>query len=81
MLSDREHPINIKEHMDLDAVTFGIMQMLDILNKEEQSIDIEDSHMIQIKEYLALLDLIMEIYLESLHPIRDKDCETGQKGI
>ena len=72
MLRDRESPINIKEHMDLDAVTFGIMQVLDILNKEEQSIDIEDSHMIQIKEYLALLDLIMEIDLESLPEVNQK---------
>ena len=72
MLRDRENPINIKEHMDLDAVTFGIMQMLDNLNKEEQSIDIEDSHMIQIKEYLALLDLIMEIDLESLPDVNQK---------
>ncbi len=72
MLRDRETPINIKEHMDLDAVTFGIMQVLDILNKEEQSIDIEDSHMIQIKEYLALLDLIMEIDLESLPEVNQK---------
>ena len=72
MLRDREKPINIKEHMDLDAVTFGIMQMLDILNKEEQSIDIEDTHMVQIKEYLALLDLIMEIDLESLPEVNQK---------
>ncbi len=72
MLRDRENPINIKEHMDLDAVTFGIMQMLDILNKEEQSIDIEDSHMLQIKEYLTLLDLIMEIDLESLPEVNQK---------
>lgn len=72
MLRDRENPINIKEHMDLDAVTSGIMQMLDILNKEEQSIDIEDTHMVQIKEYLALLDLIMEIDLESLPEVNQK---------
>lgn len=72
MLRDRDNPINIKEHMDLEAVTFGIMQMLDILNKEEQSIDIEDSHMIQIKEYLTLLDLIMEIDLESLPEVSQK---------
>ncbi len=72
MLRDRENPINIKEHMDLDAVTFGIMQMLDILNKEEQNIGIEDSHMIQIKEYLALLDFIIEIDLESLPAVNQK---------
>ena len=72
MLRDRENPINMKEHLDLDVATFGIMQMLDILNKEEQSIDIEDSHMAQIKEYLSLLDLIMEIDLESLPEVSRK---------
>lgn len=72
MLRDRENPINVKEHLDLDAVTFGIMQMLDILNKEDQSIDIEESHMVQIKEYLLLLDLIMEIDLESLPEVSQK---------
>ena len=72
MLRDRENPIDIKGHMDLDEVTFGIMQVLDILNKEEQSIDIEDAHMEQIKEYLTLLDLIMEIDLESLPEVNRK---------
>lgn len=72
MLRDRKHPINIKEHMDLDVVTFRIMQVLDILNKEHQSIDIEDSHMTQIKEYLTLLDLVMEIDLESLPEVNQK---------
>lgn len=72
LLRDRERPINIKEHMDLDAVTFGIMQMLDILNKEEQSIDINDAHMSQIKEYLTLLDLVMEIDLEYLPEVNQK---------
>lgn len=66
LLKDRENPINIKAHMDLDAVTLGIMQVLDILNKEEQSIDINDVHMTQVKEYLRLLDLVMEIDLEYL---------------
>lgn len=72
LLRDREAPVNIKEHVDLDAVTLGIMQILDILNKEEQSIDIEECHMKQIKEYLALLDLIMEIDLESLPEVNQK---------
>lgn len=72
MLRDKESPINIKEHLDLDAVTFGIMQALDILNKEEQSISIEDCHMIQIKEYLMLLDLVMDIDLEYLPEVNQK---------
>lgn len=66
LLRDRENPINIKEHMNLDMVTLGIMEMLDIINKEEQSIEIEDVHMLQIREYLVLLDLIIEIDLEFL---------------
>lgn len=72
LLRDRERPINIKAHMDLDAVTLGMMQMLDILNKEEQSIDINDAHMAQIKEYLTLLDLVMEIDLEYLPEVNQK---------
>jgi len=66
LLKDRNHPINIKEHMDIDTITLGIMQILDILNKEEQSIDINDAHMSQIKEYLTLLDMVADIDLEYL---------------
>ena len=69
---DREKPINIKDHMDPDKVTSGIMKLLDILNKEDQSIQTEDDHMIQIKEYLTMLDLILEIDLESLPKVSNK---------
>ena len=72
LLKDRNHPVNIKEHLNIDNVTSGIMQMLDILNKEEQSIDVNDSHMSQIKEYLELLDLITEIDLEYLPEVDRK---------
>ena len=72
LLRDRGKPINIKEHMDVDEVTSGIMKMLDILNKEDQSIDIDADHMSQIKEYLTMLDLIMEIDLESLPEVSRK---------
>ncbi len=44
----------------------------DILNKEDQSIDIDADHMSQIKEYLTMLDLIMEIDLESLPEVSRK---------
>ncbi len=72
MLHDRLSPIDIKAHLDLDAVTFGIMQALDILNREEQTIDIEESHMAQIKEYLTLLDLIAEVDLVSLPDVNSR---------
>lgn len=83
LLRDREYPINLREHLDIDVVTFGIMQMLDILNKEQQSVDIDDTHMLQIKEYLTLLDLIMEIDLESLPEVNQKGSLTviSQPGL
>ncbi len=76
LLRDREAPINIKAHMDLDAVPRGMMQVLDILNKEEQSVQIEDYHMVQIEEYLTLLDLIMKIDLEFLPEVSRKNTVT-----
>ena len=66
LLRDREKPINIQEHLNVDEVTYGMMQMLEILNKEEQSVEIEEEHMNQIKEYLTILDLIMEVDLVSM---------------
>ncbi|MCQ2524116.1 MAG: AAA family ATPase [Lachnospiraceae bacterium] len=64
LLRDREYPINIKEHLDEDMVTAGIMQVLELLNIEEQSISVEETHLTQIKEYLTLLDMIDDIDLE-----------------
>ena len=72
LLRDREDPVNIKEHMDIDSVTAGIMKMPDILNKEDQSIDVDADHMTQIREYLTMLDLIVEIDLESLPEVSRK---------
>ena len=82
-LNDRDNSIDIKEHINLEKLTKGIMDMLSILNKEEQSIDIEDCHLVQIKEYLTLLDLIMEIDLESLPEVNKKNTMTviSQPGL
>ena len=66
LLGDRADSLN------LDKVTLGIKNMLDILNKEEQSIDISDVHMTQIKKYLSILDLIKEIDLEYLPKVNQK---------
>lgn len=61
LLGDRVDSIN------LDKVTSGIKEMLDISND-----DISDAHMTQIKEYLAILDLIKEIDLEYLPEVNQK---------
>ncbi len=63
LLRDNTHRIDIIQNIDKDVVTELIMTMLDILNKEDQIVDIDEAHAYQIKEYLMLLDLVMEIDL------------------
>ena len=63
LLRDRTAPIDILENIDQEVVLNSVKTMLDILEKEEQTVDVDDSHAYQIKEYLALLNLIEEIDL------------------
>ena len=59
-------------HSFTRSVVERTFKVLDILNKEEQSIDISDAHMAQIKEYLTLLDLVTEIDVEYLPEVAQK---------
>ncbi len=67
---DREKPTDILDHIDIEAFTLGLRRALDILNKNEQSIEITDAHRSEIKEYLDLLDLTVDIPIESI-PVKD----------
>ncbi len=57
--------------------------MLDILNKEEQTIEIDETHAYQIKEYLMLLDLIIEVDLLHFPDVnhREKITAISQPGM
>lgn len=68
---DRENPTDILDRIDQDTVTEGLRKMLDILNREEQNIQITDAHRAEIKEYLDLLDLTVDIPTEFL-PVRNE---------
>ena len=75
LLKDKFNGTDLLSHIDRDAVEERLMQTLSILNIEEQSIDIDEACVSEIKEYLALLDLIMEIgeeYLPVVGPGRKK---------
>lgn len=65
LLRDRTAPFDLMDNIDAQFVLDSIKKMLDILEKDEQTVDVDDSHAYQIKEYLLLLDLIMEI--DQLH--------------
>ncbi|MBQ6833783.1 MAG: ATP-binding protein, partial [Lachnospiraceae bacterium] len=61
---DREKRIDIYQYMDKDAVTKRLMELLDIRNREQQTIEITDSHIARIKSYLKALDLIIDCPVE-----------------
>ena len=48
--------------------TQRLMELLDIRNKEEQSIGITDTHIREIKEYLSALELIVNCPIETADP-------------
>lgn len=68
---DRENPTDILDRIDKEAFTEGLRRMLDILNKNEQSVQITDTHRTEIKEYLDLLDLTVDIPTEFI-PVKNE---------
>lgn len=54
--------------IDTEKVTKGLMDMLDIRNREEQSVGINEAHIAEIKEYLIALDLIVDCPIETALP-------------
>ena len=63
---DPEKRTEILDHIDTESVTQRLMELLDIRNKEEQSIGITDTHIREIKEYLSALELIVNCPIEPL---------------
>lgn len=80
---DREQPTDILDHIDREAFTEGLRQALEIRNRNEQKIEIKDAHRIEIKEYLDLLDLTVDIPIESLPVVNEKEHTTvmSQTGL
>ena len=68
---DRENPTDVLDRIDLEAFTEGLRKALEILNKTEQSVNITDAHRTEIKEYLDLLDLTVDIPTDFL-PVRNE---------
>ena len=83
LLRDRIAPFDLMDSIDSAFVLDSIKKMLDILEKDEQTVEVDDSHAYQIREYLLLLDLIMEI--DQLHfpnvNTREKKVAISQSGL
>lgn len=65
---DPEKRTEALDAIDTEAVTRRLMELLDIRNKEEQSIGITTAHIIEIKQYLAALELIVVVPLNRRTP-------------
>lgn len=62
---DKSKRTDILDNIDKEKVTKRLMEMLDIFNREEQSVGIKEIHIVEIKEYLAALDLIVDCPIET----------------
>lgn len=83
LIKDRSEPFDLNENIDRDFVVGSIKTMLDILDKEEQSVEVDDTHAYQIKEYLSLLDLIMDVDILHFPDVnnREKKVVISQPGL
>ena len=83
LLRDRTAPMDLIGSIDSDSVLSSLRAMLDILEKPEQTVGVEDAHAAQIREYLVLLDLVKEIdvvHFPDVNAGRKKDVLT-QSGL
>ena len=81
--NDRENSTDLLDNIDSKTLTENLMKLLEILNKENQTVDIDDIHRIEIKEYFDLLDLTCDIPIVDMNDLNDKNCITvfSQPGL
>ncbi len=62
----REGKGSVLDTIDTSAVVDRLRKILDIRNRDERRIEISEAHVAEIKEYLLMLDLIMDCRSESI---------------
>jgi hypothetical protein len=68
---DRKKPTDVLDTIDIDMVTERLRRLLEIRNRQEQTVSLKNEHVAEIREYLNLLDLTYEVGVFSL-PSADK---------
>ena len=64
---EEENRIELFDNIDETSVTKTLMDILEIRNKDLQSVEITDSHIDEIKEYLEALDLLDQCDLRAIN--------------
>lgn len=80
---DREKPNDILDQVDMEKINRRLKELLEIRNKSEQTVEIQESHRREIKEYLDLLDLTVEIDVRWMTDFNRREQRTvfSQPGI
>lgn len=73
---------SIFDKINTEAVTARLMEILEVKNKEDTTIEITDAHIAEIQEYLSILDLLVPAPVESIGiEIRKKGYLFSQPGM
>jgi hypothetical protein len=80
---DKVKPIDYLDNIDKEKFTENYKFLLDILDKNEQKVKVDESHAFEIKEYLRALDLLLEIDTRSLSNVHasEKKVVISQPGL
>ena len=76
LLRDRNEPNTILQQIDIGEVTRQLRELLEIKNKPEQTVEISDIHRAEIKEYLDMLDITVDIDTVYLPDLNKKEKRT-----
>ena len=74
---DRDNPTDILDRIDIAGVTDSLRRLLGIRNRSEQTIQLDDAHTAEIKEYLDLLDLTQDIDVLHMPDVGTKSSRTA----
>ena len=83
LLRDKSEPNTILLQIDREEVTEKLRHLFEIKNKPEQTVEISDAHRYEIKEYLDLLDLTIDldvVYMSNLNK-KEKHTAVSQPGM
>ena len=83
LLRDKNEPDDVLYRIDRQEVTENLKKLLEIRNKTEQSVNITDVHKTEIKQYLDLLDLTVDLdtaYMTNLNK-KEKRVAVSQPGM
>lgn len=77
LLRDREQSNDVLYRVDKEEVTENLRKLLEIKSKPEQSVSITETHKAEIKQYLDMLDLTVELETVSMTDLNKKEKRTA----